>query len=234
MSGTRSKYAVQGDLLESLQAIDLMRPAYNAPSGTSTAGYVGDREDNPVVFLEISAGGGRRSNDGAMLGIRVIGRLHFELRKDLVPTSATNFMELCSGAKGLTDDGVNYHYKGTRIHRIVKDSFFQGGDLLGMNGECSRSVYGGRYFRDENFLFRHTGPGCLSYCNRGPDTNGSLFQVTFNRLPEFDERYVVFGCLADEESFQVLREVNRLGSATGETLETVFISDSGIAYQKER
>eukprot|EP01031_Cornospumella_fuschlensis_P033071 gene33071-40005_t len=219
------------DVIESLLALDLTRPAYNPPSGTSNAGYLGNREDNPVVYLEFHAGG-RRTSSGQVLPPRVIGRLNFELRKDLVPAAATNFLELCTGVKGYAYDGVNYHYQGTKIHRIVKDSFFQGGDLLGMQGECSRSVYDGRYFRDENFIFRHTGPGCLSYVNRGPDTNGSVFQVTYRRIPELDDHYVVFGCIADDESYQVLKEINKLGSKGGEPLEEVTICDCGVAYDK--
>jgi peptidylprolyl isomerase len=231
MNSKRPLFGVQQDHLEKLLALDLQPPAYSPPSGASTAGYVGDREDNPVVYLEISAGG-RRTTSGHTTRPRVLGRLYFELRRDLVPAAAMNFMELCAGTKGVAEDGINYHYKGTRIHRIVKDGFFQGGDLLGLDGECSRSVYDGRYFRDENFIFRHTGPGCLSYSNRGPDTNGSLFQVTFCRYPDFDEQYVVFGCMVDDQSFQVLREINRLGIATGEPQEEVSISDSGIAFQR--
>eukprot|EP00981_Chlorochromonas_danica_P005395 scaffold1091_cov164-Ochromonas_danica.AAC.18 len=202
-------FKAEEDGIERMLALDLMKPAYNPPSASSTAGFVGDREDNPVVFLEISAAGGRRLPSGEISSPRVIG------------------------SKGLCEDGINYHYKNTSIHRIIKNSMFQGGDLLGMDGECSKSIFDGRYFRDENFLFRHTGPGCISYCNRGPDTNGSLFQVTFRKMPDLDEQYVVFGCLADKQSFEVLRLINRLGSASGEPLEQVSISDCGIAYQKE-
>eukprot|EP01039_Chlorochromonas_danica_P001283 gene1283-1401_t len=226
-------FKAEEDGIERMLALDLMKPAYNPPSASSTAGFVGDREDNPVVFLEISAAGGRRLPSGEISSPRVIGTLYFELRKDLLPVAATNFLELCAGSKGLCEDGINYHYKNTSIHRIIKNSMFQGGDLLGMDGECSKSIFDGRYFRDENFLFRHTGPGCISYCNRGPDTNGSLFQVTFRKMPDLDEQYVVFGCLADKQSFEVLRLINRLGSASGEPLEQVSISDCGIAYQKE-
>jgi cyclophilin family peptidyl-prolyl cis-trans isomerase len=192
----------------------------------------GDREENPVVYLEITAGGGRLLKNKQYSQPQVLGRLHFELRQDLVPVAAGNFLSLCSGIRGRGEDGVNYHYKGTRIHRIVKDQLFQSGDLLDTKGDTSKSIYNhGGLFRDESFVLRHTGAGCISYCNRGPDTNGSLFQVVFTHAPDLDGHYVVFGCLASKESYATLTKINSFGTPWGETLEEIRISDCGIAYE---
>lgn len=150
---------------------------------------VSDRQENPVVFMDISAVGGRRLRTGEITKFRLLGRLHFELRKDLVPMTCQNFMGLITGFKGVGKDGVRYCYKGRYLHRIVRGQFFQGGDLLDEKGNCSKSALNEGYFADENFIFRHTGPGCLSMSNKGPDSNGSIFQVTFQQMPEMDERY---------------------------------------------
>lgn len=132
-------------------------------------------------------------------------------------------------------DGIKYHYKGTRIHRIEKDVLFQGGDLLDERGNCSKSIYNdGGLFCDESFIFRHVGAGCISYCNRGPDSNGSLFQVVFRPNAELDDRHVVFGCLASDASYDVLGVVNAFGSASGEPLEDIRITDCGLAYPLPR
>lgn len=149
---------------------------------------------NPIVFMEISSMGGRKERNGIISKPTVLGRLYFELRKDLAPIACENFLSLIEGRIGLSPwDGVNYNYKGTRIHRIVKNQYMQGGDLIDSKGDCSRSVYNrGGLFCDENFIFRHTGPGVLSYCNRGPNTNGSLYQITFRHLHEFDERWAEY------------------------------------------
>jgi hypothetical protein len=126
------------------------------------------REQNTVIFLEVSSSGGREFPPGRISAPRLLGRLYFELRQDIAPVSAINFELLCSGEKGRGPEGVLYHYKGTRIHRIVRNILCEGGDLMGESGDCSRSTYNnGGLFADENFILRHTGPGCLSYCNRG-------------------------------------------------------------------
>lgn len=80
--------------------------------------------------------------------------------------------------------------------------------------------------------FRHTGPGCISYCNRGPDTNGSLFQVVLRQNVDLDGHFVVFGCLASDESYEVLGVINSFGTESGEPTEGIRITDCGIAYQK--
>jgi cyclophilin family peptidyl-prolyl cis-trans isomerase len=66
--------------------------------------------------------------------------------------------------------------------------------------------------------------------NLGPDTNGSVFQVTFREMKEMDEKYVVFGCLVTDESFEVLHKINAFGTEWGEPTEELIISDCGVAY----
>jgi cyclophilin family peptidyl-prolyl cis-trans isomerase len=66
--------------------------------------------------------------------------------------------------------------------------------------------------------------------NTGPDTNGSLYQVTFTQNPEMDERYVVFGALAGDDSFETLRLINTYGTPHGEPLEELVISACAVVY----
>ena len=62
------------------------------------------------------------------------GRIEFELFDDVVPKTARNFRELCTGSRGKTRSGVPLHYKGCRFHRIIKDFMIQGGDFTAGNG----------------------------------------------------------------------------------------------------
>ena len=71
-------------------------------------------------------------------------------------------------------------------------------------------------------------------CNRGPDTNGSLFQVTLAPAPDLDERCVVFGCICSPDSYLTLKSIALFGTSHGEPKEELRITDCGVAYPKEK
>lgn len=219
------------DPLAGLKLDDALPPVYKPHRPGHDRTQMGERGENPIVWLEVQSFGGGRGRGGGVTIPRNLGKLHFELRNDLVPVACANFLTLITGKIGWGQDGVNYHYANSRLHRILKGVLWEAGDLLDQRGNCSRSIYNkGGLFQDENFILRHTGPGCLSMCNRGADTNGSLFQVTFQAIPEFDNKFVVFGCLADDESYRTLSRINTFGTDHGMPTEEVRITDCGVAY----
>jgi cyclophilin family peptidyl-prolyl cis-trans isomerase len=68
--------------------------------------------------MDITAGGGTKLLTGKISEPTLLGRLHFELRKDFAPVATANFLGLISGARGVgAHDGVPYRYKGTKIFR---------------------------------------------------------------------------------------------------------------------
>ena len=102
------------------------------------------REDNSVVFLEISESGHTKDTTEKAT---VLGRLYFELRQDIAPLACENFLQLVVGgnyssstgeksrsiaennstnAYAKEHSGFDYHLKGTFLHRIVKDVLCQG------------------------------------------------------------------------------------------------------------
>ena len=83
----------------------------------------------------------------------------------------------------------------------------QGGDYLNANGSGSLTIYGGKYFEDENFEIKHDAPGLLSMANSGPNTNGCQFFITCGEASHLDGKHVVFGKLVDNESMLVLRKM---------------------------
>lgn len=216
--------------LAGLKINDHMPPPYE-PDLKGTRIQLAERGENPVIWMEIHALGGGPARGGGTTKPVNLGRLYFELRNDLLPCTVQNFLTLITGKNGWGADGVHYHYKGNRIHRILKGVLWQSGDLLDQRGNCSRSIYNkGGLFKDENYILRNTGPGCLSMCTRGPDTNGSLFQVAFTANPDLNDKYVVFGCLAEDESYNVLSAINRYGTDSGMPTEELRIADCGVAF----
>jgi cyclophilin family peptidyl-prolyl cis-trans isomerase len=102
----------------------------------------------------------------------------FELFTQQCAKTCENFMALCSGG-GVTDDGTALHYKGSALHRIVKDGWIQGGDIAaGSKGTGGASVFG-ETFPDESFVVKHDQKGILSMAaGRDAHSNASQFFVT--------------------------------------------------------
>jgi len=148
----------------------------------------------PIVFMDISVGG------------RDIGRLKMELFNDIVPKTAENFRQLCTGE--YRRDGIPVGYKGVIFHRVIKDFMVQGGDFVQGDGTGLASIYGGK-FADENFSLKHTGPGLLSMANSGKDTNGCQFFITCAKCDYLDGKHVVFGKVIGE-SLLVVRKIENV------------------------
>lgn len=161
------------------------------------------------AYFDVSIGGGPPK------------RINFNLYNDVVPTTCKNFTELCTGQNG-------FGYKDSPFHRIIPNFMIQGGDFTRGNGTGGKSIYGEK-FKDENFKIKHTKPGLLSMANAGPNTNGSQFFITTAVTSWLDGKHVVFGEVADQESLQVVKELEAVGSQSGKTSKPCKIVDAGAS-----
>ncbi|XP_025240143.1 problable inactive peptidyl-prolyl cis-trans isomerase-like 6 isoform X3 [Theropithecus gelada] len=71
-----------------------------------------------------------------------IGRLIFELYCDVCPKTCKNFQVLCTGKAGFSQRGIRLHYKDSIFHRIVRNGWIQGGDIVYGKGDNGESIYG--------------------------------------------------------------------------------------------
>jgi len=143
---------------------------------------------NPIVFFDIS------------INSDFIGRIEMELKADVVPKTAENFRVLCECENG---------YRHSVFHRVIQGFMCQGGNIGGSGGF---SIYG-RFFDDENFELKHTGPGVLSMANRGRNTNSSQFFVSVDldsSNSDLDGRHCVFGQVIS--GYDVVKAIESVGS----------------------
>ncbi|XP_062429059.1 probable inactive peptidyl-prolyl cis-trans isomerase-like 6 [Rhea pennata] len=137
-----------------------------------------------------------------------VGTLLFELFSDACPKTCENFRVLCTGGGKSSSSGLELTYKNSVFHRIVKNGWIQGGDIVAGKGDEGESIYGPT-FEDENFSIRHSKRGILGMANKGRHSNGSQFYITLHPAPYLDKKHVAFGQLIEgTETLQKLEAVS--------------------------
>jgi peptidyl-prolyl cis-trans isomerase B (cyclophilin B) len=105
------------------------------------------------------------------------GEIVIELFAKDAPKTVNNFVFL-------SREGF---YDGTRFHRVLPGFMAQGGDPTGTGAGGP-----GYTFEDEINQHKHE-TGVLSMANRGANTNGSQFFITYSPQPHLNGHHTVFG-----------------------------------------
>ncbi|POY70075.1 hypothetical protein BMF94_6911, partial [Rhodotorula taiwanensis] len=101
----------------------------------------------PICFFDVS------------IGQTPAGRIKMELFSDIVPKTAENFRQFCTGE--FREHSLPVGYKNSLFHRVIPHFMIQGGDFINGDGTGSKSIYGPK-FEDENFELSHESAGLLS------------------------------------------------------------------------
>ncbi|KFW68754.1 Peptidyl-prolyl cis-trans isomerase-like 6, partial [Pygoscelis adeliae] len=126
-----------------------------------------------------------------------IGRLLFELFSDACPRTCENFRALCAGGVTSPRDGRELTYKNSLFHRLVKNGWIQGGDIITGKGDGGESIYGPTFEENKYLRYLKRGRGVLGMANKGRHSNGSQFYITLQPAPYLDKKYVAFGQLIE-------------------------------------
>ncbi|XP_011063275.1 PREDICTED: peptidyl-prolyl cis-trans isomerase B-like isoform X2 [Acromyrmex echinatior] len=155
-----------------------------------------------------------------MIDNHPVGRIVIGLFGDIAPKTVKNFITFA------TTGIAGKKYAGTKFHRVIKKFMIQGGDVENGDGTGSISIYG-KYFDDETFEVKHTGPLIVSMANAGKDTNGCQFFITTIPTPWLDDHHTAFGKVVNGEAVVFKIEQTKTDS-DDIPFVPVIIYDSGI------
>ena len=117
-----------------------------------------------------------------------LGDIKIEVFCEAVPRTAENFLALCASGR----------YDNSPVHRIIPTFIFQtGAPASDPKSKTSPSIWGGSFEDEIRPSLRHNARGIVSMANKGPNTNGSQFFVTFAPQPTLDGKNTVFGRVID-------------------------------------
>ena len=140
------------------------------------------------------------------------GLIRIKLMPDVAPMHATSTIFL-------TKQGF---YDGTTFHRVIPDFMAQGGCPLGTGTGGPGYSYAGEFHPN----VKHDRPYLLSMANRGPNTDGSQFFITFKPTPWLDGAHTIFGEVVEGQD--TVKRLEAAGTRDGAPSEKLVITKARI------
>ncbi|KKA27369.1 hypothetical protein TD95_004926 [Thielaviopsis punctulata] len=162
-----------------------------------------------------------------------LGKLTIELHTDTAPRAVWNFVRLAQSG----------YYRNVAFHRNIPGFMIQGGDPSG-TGRGGASIWG-KNFQDEfDGPQTHNERGVLSMANKGKNTNGSQFFITYKAASHLDRKHTIFGKVIDGGGTKASDTLGRMEAAptdgSDRPLNKIVIRDVVVyidpfaEFQKER
>ncbi len=112
-----------------------------------------------------------------------IGDFRVRLYPDQAPVTVNNFVFLANQG----------YYDNTTFHRVLAGFMAQGGDPTGTGGGGPGYMFEDEFDPDLQF----DRGGLLAMANRGPNTNGGQFFITYAPTPHLNGLHTIFGEVID-------------------------------------
>ena len=144
----------------------------NAPSETEEGGTPLEWSSPPAMEID-------PSKSYEALFKTEVGDFRVRLFPDQAPSTVNNFVFLARQG----------YYDNTTFHRVLPGFMAQGGDPTGTGGGGPGYTFEDEFDPDLQF----DKPGLLAMANRGPDTNGGQFFITYAPTPHLNGLHAIFG-----------------------------------------
>ena len=161
--------------------VSLAAVALATASGCEAPAPEPEPAPKPTAASLLSAG----PHDQAVVQIRGMGAIRFDLLRELAPKTVDNFVRLAEAG----------FYDGTAFHRVVPGFMIQGGDPNSKGPDPRRNGEGGPGYEigDEFSQLPHA-RGIVSMANKGSaNSAGSQFFIVHQDQPSLDGKYTAFG-----------------------------------------
>ncbi|KAL8865422.1 MAG: hypothetical protein Q9174_006894, partial [Haloplaca sp. 1 TL-2023] len=125
-----------------------------------------------------------------------LGNLTLELSPEFAPKAVYNFIKLAKSG----------YYNNISFHRNIPGFMIQGGDPTGTGK-------GGSSYWTKNFDDELDGPlkfdkrGVLAMANKGKNSNGSQFFITYRQTPHLARKHTIFGNVVEDSGFETLKKL---------------------------
>lgn len=166
---------------------------------------------------------------------KVVGTIEFGLFGTNSPKAVENFIALskCTNGKVGQFSKKPLCYKGTKMHRVIPNFAFQGGDITHNDGTGGESIYGGRVAleKDQKEVVKFTRRRLLA--NAGSNLQfGSQFFVTTVKAQWLTGKHIAFGMVLNDPD-DVITKMEEVGTYGGKTKSTILIHDVGMGTLTE-